>query len=169
MPGWWRWIMSAICLALVLQAATAAEDAATVVLRQPGDPGERLFLTGRVVDGNGRALAGAVVRIRHTDDAGVYHSDRFRARVETAGDGTFKVDTILPGTPSTYGGPRHIHIDVSRDDYPGQATRIVFKGDPELDRARTSDLPIMLEEAHQDGNKVFVGDVEVVLGAGSGN
>lgn len=169
MSGWWRWVTIVICLALVLPAATAEEDAATVVLRQPGDPGERLFLTGRVLGGNGRSLAGAVVHIRHTDEAGVYRADRFRARVETAGDGTFNVDTILPGAPGAYSGPRHIHIDVSHDDYPGLETRIVFKGDPDLNRARAGDLPIMLEEAHQDGNKVFVGDFEVILGAGSGN
>lgn len=169
MPGCWRWVTIAICLALGLPAASAAEDAASVVLRQSGDPGERLFLTGRVLGGNGRPLAGAVVRVRHTDDAGVYRAERFRARLETAGDGTFNVDTILPGAPAAYHGPRHIHIDISHDDYPGLATRIVFRGDPDLNLARDGDLPIMLEEARQDGNKVFVGDVEVVLGADNGS
>lgn len=151
---------------MVFPVGMAAEDAATAVLRQPGDPGDRLFLTGRVVDANGRSLAGAVVHIRHTDNSGTYRADRFRARLETAGDGTFKVDTILPGT---YRGPRHIHIDVRHDGYRALATRIVFMGDPDLDRARASDLAILLEEASMDGNRVLVGDVEVVLGAGSGN
>lgn len=169
MPGCWRWLTIAICLALALPAASAAEDAASLILRQPADPGERLFLTGRVVDGNGRALPGAVVHIRHTDDTGTYRAERFRGRVETAADGTFRVDTILPGAPGAYRGPRHIHIDVSHDVYPGVATRIVFRGDPDLKQARAGDLPIMLEEADQDGSKVFVGDVEVVLGAGGGN
>lgn len=166
MSGWWRWVTVAICFALVPPGATAAEDAATAVLRQPGDPGERLFLTGRVVDGGGRSLAGAVVRLRHTDDSGVYRADRFRARLETADDGTFNIDTILPGA---YRGPRHIHIDVSHDHHPALTTRIVFKGDPDLDRARAGDLPILLEEARMDGSRVFVGDVEVVLGAPAGD
>lgn len=166
MFGWWRWLTIGICFSLVLPAAAAAEGHATAVLRQPGDPGDRLFLTGHVVGGSGQPLGGAVVNLWHADGTGAYREDRFRARLRTTGDGTFNVDTILPGQ---YWGAKHIHVVVSHADYPDLETRIVFKGDPNLERARGRDLAILLEEAQQDGDRVLVGDVEFVLGANSAN
>lgn len=141
-----------------------AEDPGKVMLWQPGDPGERLFLTGRVVGADGRPLAGAVVQLRQADGTGLYREARFRARLQTTEEGAFNVATVLPGQ---YRGPKHIHLTISHGRYPTLTTRIVFKGDPNLDQARTYDLPILLEEVHQDGEKVLVGDVELVLGAGT--
>lgn len=148
-------------LAFAAAAQQPAEDSATAVLWQSGDPGERLFLRGVVTGPGGQALAGAVVSIRQTDGTGAYREDRYRAQLETAADGAFNIATVLPGQ---YMGPRHIHVAVSHDSYPALDIRIVFQGDPNLDQARAQDLPILLEEADQDGEKVWVGDVELVLG-----
>lgn len=165
MFGCWRWAAIWVCLALLVPV-WAAEDTAKAVLRQPGDPGERLYLVGRVVDGSGRALAGAMLNLWHADGTGTYRQDRFRTRLETGGDGAFYIDTILPGQDW---GTRHIHLVVSHERYPDLETRIVFKGDADPDRTRASDIVTVLEEARENGDRVLVGDVEVVLGASPGN
>lgn len=143
--------------------ATSQQSAGpeTAVLWQQGDPGERLFLRGRVVDPEGRGVAGALVYIRQADGTGAYREDRFRARLETTSNGTFSIATVLPGQ---YMGAKHIHVAVTHQLYPTLDARIVFKGDPNLNQTLGYDLPILLEEVHKDGDKVLVGDVELVLG-----
>lgn len=135
---------------------------ATARLWQPGDPGERLFLRGRVIAPNGMPLAGAMVSLRQADGNGNYHDVRYRATLETANDGTFSVSTVLPGQ---YWGAKHIHVLVRHDAYGDLVTRILFKGDPHLDESRDADFAILLEEVHKDGEKMLVGGVELVLPA----
>lgn len=141
-------------------AAGAPATSASVVLWQPGDPGERLFLRGRVVDSAGRPLAGAQLALRQADGNGQYHDVRYRATLETAKDGTFSVSTVLPGQ---YWGAKHIHLLVRHENHGELVTRILFKGDPHLNGARDEDFAILLEEVHKDGEKVLVGGVELVL------
>lgn len=162
------WIMIILVLAWPhpgLAAETSAQRPENVKLWQPGDPGERFFLRGRVVGSDGRGLAGALVYFRQTDGTGAYR-ERYSGQLQTSGDGAFSMATVLPGR---YGGPRHIHVAVDHPNYPLRELRIVFKGDPYLNQARPGDLPILLEETHQDGEKVWVGDVELVLGTGGTN
>ncbi|MDX1513033.1 MAG: carboxypeptidase regulatory-like domain-containing protein [Gammaproteobacteria bacterium] len=132
----------------------------SVVLWQPGDPGERLFLRGRVIDSGGRPVPGATVALRQADGTGQYQEVRYRATFQTAKDGTFSISTVLPGQ---YWGPKHIHMMVRHGDGPPLVTRILFKGDPHLDDARDGDFAILLEEVHKDGEKILVGGVELVI------
>ncbi|NIR91991.1 MAG: hypothetical protein GWO40_04495 [Gammaproteobacteria bacterium] len=181
MSGCRRCTMAWVLLALVCAPAVAAaveheavpgsmvpraKGAETAVLWQPGDPGERLFLRGRVLGSDGRPLAGAVVNLWHADGTGRYRETRYRTRLETAKDGTFNVATVLPGQ---YWGVKHIHVVVDHHDYPRLDKRIVFKGDPNLNQTGGRDQAILLEEVHKDGEKVLVGGVELVLGAKVGN
>ncbi len=180
MHGIRRCILASIVLVLALppfaQAATdsAAESGSTspsaapasVMLWQPGDPGERLFLRGRVVDSNGQPLAGAVVALRQADGNGDYRDVRYRATLQTAKDGTFSVSTVLPGQ---YWGEKHIHVLVHHQSHGQLATRILFKGDPNLNQASDRDFVILLEEVHKDGEKILVGGVELVLPPKVGN
>jgi protocatechuate 3,4-dioxygenase beta subunit len=174
-----RMITPIFCLLLVQQAAaattepSAGSDAAgayglpsSVVLWQAGDAGERLFLRGRVVDPEGRPLAGALVALRQADGNGNYHNVRYRARLQTGKDGTFSVSTVLPGQ---YWGAKHIHLLVRHDSYGQLVTRILFKGDPHLNEAVDGDFAILLEEVRKDGEKVLVGGVELVLPSTVGN
>ena len=169
-------VLAVLALPLLARAATEASSGtgaagpptipASVVLWQPGDPGERLFLRGRVVDPGGRPLAGAVVFLRQADGNGNYHDLRYRATLETAKDGTFSVSTVLPGQ---YWGAKHIHVRVRHEAYGDLVTRILFKGDPHLDAARDADFAILLEEVHKDGVKMLVGGVELILPPRVGN
>lgn len=143
----------------------AAKRPGTAVLWQPGDPGERLFLRGRVLGSNGRPLGGAVVHLWHADYTGTYRELRYRTRLETAEDAAFSVATILPGR---YWGPKHVHVVVDHGGYQRLNTRVVFKGDSHLHQAHPQDIAILLEEVHRDGDKVLVGGVELALPATSG-
>ncbi len=155
-------------LAWPLAAATdrEASPSSKVVLWQPGDPGDRLFLRGRVLGASGRPLAGAVLRLRQADGTGSYHEYRYKAVLETAEDGSFSVSTVLPGQ---YWGEKHIHVSVSHQGYEQLVTRILFKGDPNLESGSYYEHVILLEEVHKDGEKVLVGGVEFVLTPAGGN
>jgi protocatechuate 3,4-dioxygenase beta subunit len=147
-------------------AAGATKTPASVVLWQPGDPGERLFLRGRVLDPSGRPLAGALVALRQADGNGNYHDVRYRAMLQTAKDGSFSVSTVLPGQ---YWGAKHIHVLVRHESHGQLVTRILFKGDPHMNEAREGDFAILLEEVNKDGEKILVGGVELVLPSNAGN
>ena len=152
-------------LAAFPAAAQTADNPNTAMLWQPGDPGERLFLRGRVVTGGGQPVGGATVYLRQADGTGVY-TDRYQTRLETAADGSFSIATVLPGQ---YRGVKHIHMAAVHDAYPMLQTRVVFKGDPNLTRAGARDLVVLLEEVRQDGETVLVGDLELVLPTAGGD
>jgi len=155
-------------LAWPLAAATdrQASPSSKVVLWQPGDPGDRMFLRGRVLGASGRPLAGAVLQLRQADGTGSYHDYRYKAVLETAEDGSFSISTVLPGQ---YWGEKHIHVGVSHKGYEPMVTRILFKGDPNLESGGDYEHVILLEEVHKDGEKVLVGGVEFVLTPAGGN
>ena len=169
-----RLILTTFIAALTLSVAALAasestaesRSAANVTLWQAGDPGERLFLRGRVVDSGGQPLSGAMVALRQADGNGHYHDIRYRAMLETAKDGTFSVSTVLPGQ---YWGAKHIHVLVRHESHGQLVTRILFKGDPHLNESRDGDFAILLEEVHKDGAKMLMGGVELVLPPKVGN
>jgi protocatechuate 3,4-dioxygenase alpha subunit len=103
----------------------------------PDAPGERVAVGGRVIDGDGRAVADAVLEIWQADAAGRYGADAaagFRGfgRVPTDAEGRFRVDTIRPGRA----GDQAPHLAVSlvaRGLLRRLATRMYFPGDPAND------------------------------------
>jgi protocatechuate 3,4-dioxygenase beta subunit len=138
-------------------------------LWQPGEPGQRLELRGRVVTTHGAPLAGARLEIWHADATGSVDESRYRATLTSAPDGSFTLRTVLPGHldpqwNNTPWGPRHIHVMVTPAD--GRAplvTRIYFKGDDRLEGMRYPELAIALEEARVGPETVLLGRVELVL------
>ena len=124
-----------------------------------GDPGERLVLTGRVLDTRGKPIGGAVVDVWQADGAGHYHPDAYRGKVKTDTMGKYVVRTAVPG--NTFGA-KHIHMMVAHDNHGSVSTRVVFKGDPNLsdwDR----DAAIVLEETRVKDDVVYVGTFDVVM------
>lgn len=162
-----QFVLAALLLPLSATAASGSPDAtravtrtSSVVLWQPGDPGEKLFLKGRVMDTSGRPLSGAAVALRQTDGNGNYNEFRYRATLKASLHGTFSISTVLPGQ---YWGPKHIHFRVEHEGHHALYVRVLFKGDPHLDEARDGDFAIPLEEVHKDGERIFVGEVELIL------
>ncbi len=112
--------------------------------------GERIIVTGRVLDEDARPIRGALIEIWQANAAGRYAHDVDRhdapldphflgaGRVITDADGAYRFMTIKPGAypwrnhPNAW-RPQHIHFGLFG---PGFATRLVtqiyFPGDPLL-------------------------------------
>lgn len=119
------------------------------------EKGETLFMSGRVVDGDGKAVPGAIVEVWHADTKGNYsHFDpsqkpfNLRRRIETDAEGRYTFRSIMPaGYGCPPGGPTeklldaigrhgkrpaHIHFFVSAPGYRHLTTQINIAGDPLL-------------------------------------
>lgn len=133
---------------------------ATVNLWQPGDPGEPLHIHGWVRSTDGKPIVGAILNVWQADATGSYHDDRYRASLRTGKDGKYRFGTILPGQ---YYSAKHIHVAVTHADYEGVVTRILFKGDPNLDEAAAGELAIPLEKGTIKGKTVLFGRFDIVM------
>jgi len=124
---------------------------ADLTTQHPGEPqGERIIVTGRVLDEDGRAVPNAVLEIWQANAAGRYNHpvDRHDApldphfdgsgRITTAEDGSYRFQSIKPGAypwknHHNAWRPNHIHFSLFG---PGVATRLItqmyFPGDPLL-------------------------------------
>jgi catechol 1,2-dioxygenase len=117
--------------------------------------GDVLFMQGRVLDADGKPIAGAVVDVWHANTRGNYsHFDpsqspfNFRRRIETDGEGRYRFRSLVPsgyavppkGTTEQlldaigrHGKrPAHIHFFVSAPGYRHLTTQINIDGDPYL-------------------------------------
>ena len=151
---------AASSLAAESGAAQQSEESKGLDLWQPGDPGERLHISGQVFSSDGEPLEGAVIYIRQADANGDYHHDRYRGTVTTGNGGRYSFGTVLPGQ---YDGVKHIHIGVTHDTHGSLETRILFKGDPYLDETTERDHAIFLEEATVEGQTVLFGRFDMTL------
>jgi protocatechuate 3,4-dioxygenase, beta subunit len=113
--------------------------------------GERTIVTGRLLDADGRPIAGQLVEIWQANAAGRYaHSgDQHPAPLDpnftgagrclTGADGTYRFVTIKPGAypwrnhPNAW-RPAHIHFSVFGRSFTERlVTQMYFPGDPLLD------------------------------------
>jgi protocatechuate 3,4-dioxygenase beta subunit len=100
-----------------------------VSLLEPGLPGPRLVLGGRVLTTACAPVPRALLDFWHTDDAGQYDLSGFRCRGHQFADasGRFRLETIVPGAYS--GRPRHIHVRVQAPGGPILTTQLYFPGE----------------------------------------
>ena len=122
-----------------------AHPPAIVQLAPDDEPGERLRLTGRVTDAQGRSRRGVVVYAHQTDRQGVYPGEggkgddgirqhgRLRAWAASDAEGRYTFLTIRPGSYPRSTMPQHIHLYVIE---PGCALYyiddVLFRDDPHL-------------------------------------
>jgi protocatechuate 3,4-dioxygenase beta subunit len=112
------------------------------VIPPSGEPGERLVLTGRVVQSDGVTPApGVVIYVHHTSAAGVYprrgdergwgrRHGYLRAWVVTNAAGEYRFETIRPAPYPGRSDPAHIHMTVkepNRREY--WIDEVVFESD----------------------------------------
>jgi protocatechuate 3,4-dioxygenase beta subunit len=78
----------------------------------PGVPGERLVLSGRVFDAQGKPVAGAWLDFWQADGEGHYDNAGFKLRGHQLADseGLYRLETVMPG--SYPGRTPHIHVKV---------------------------------------------------------
>jgi protocatechuate 3,4-dioxygenase, alpha subunit len=112
----------------------------------PGVAGERISVTGRVIDGDGNPVNDAMLEIWQANSRGRYaHPEDARelpldegfsgwGRVTTDDSGRFRFNTIKPGrVPAADGGQQAPHLNVTifmRGMLKQLVTRMYFDGDP---------------------------------------
>jgi protocatechuate 3,4-dioxygenase beta subunit len=156
-------------LVVALSTAPAAvaerggcEDAkpsrAVLEIAGPDEPGERLILTGKVLEPDGSPASGVLLRIYHTDAEGYYSRngrDEDEARlcgiVATAADGGYEVRTTRAGRYPTGGPPPHVHLEALLPAGGEKLFTVFWKKvevgiDPEAGDRRASTRPLVLGE-----------------------
>ena len=99
-------------------------------LIEPGAPGVRLILSGRVWSTACRPVAGALIDIWHCDAQGEYDSSgyRYRGHLFADADGAYRLETIVPGRYP--GRTRHIHVRLQAPGGAPLTTQLYFPGEP---------------------------------------
>lgn len=101
-----------------------------VDLREKGDSGTPLTVSGSLVDTSDRPIPGGLIEVWHTDSAGEYDHNgfRYRASVRTKSNGQYGFETFMPGA---YGSrPRHIHYKITAEGFQPLVTQLYFENDP---------------------------------------
>ena len=127
-------------------------------------PGTRVTVSGRVLAADGcTPLAGATLDVWQADDSGAYDDAGFQLRgvLQTAGDGSYQVVTIVPGhylNGDTF-RPAHIHVKASAPGHDLLTTQLYFAGDPYNEGDPfIHDSLIMTPTANDDGSLSAVFD-----------
>jgi protocatechuate 3,4-dioxygenase beta subunit len=100
-------------------------------LREDGVAGERLLVTGTVVDTACRPIKRALLDFWQADGDGQYDNEGFRLRGHQYTDsrGRFTLDTVKAGLYP--GRTRHIHVKVQRPHGQVVTTQLYFPGEPQ--------------------------------------
>ena len=125
---------------------------ADLTIQHTGEPvGERIVVTGRVLDGEGRPVAGQLVEIWQANAAGryIHKRDQHHAPIDpnftgvgrclTGADGSYRFTTIKPGPypwRNHYNAwrPAHIHFSLFGTEFTQRlVTQMYFPGDPLFD------------------------------------
>jgi protocatechuate 3,4-dioxygenase beta subunit len=99
-------------------------------LLEDGLPGERLTLTGTVVDTRCRPIPRALLDFWQADANGAYDTEGYRLRGHQFTDrrGGYRLDTIVPALYP--GRTRHIHVKAQRLGGDVLTTQLYFPGEP---------------------------------------
>lgn len=129
-----------------------------VAIVTPDEPGEPMVILGTVRDEAGEPVAGALIRVFHTDAAGWYvpgttnsQNPRLFGWLRTDQQGRYRVRTIMPGAYADAASmPMHVHFEVRAEGFEpvgGVRGSVYFDDDPRLDAANRS-------EAMSDGSAI---------------
>jgi protocatechuate 3,4-dioxygenase beta subunit len=128
------------------------EDASFKQRLGEGIEGERLIITGKVMDMRCQPLKGAILDIWQANSTGEYDNKGFtlRGKVKTNNDGVYLIDTIIP---KEYGQgditrPGHIHLKVGVPNQPTLTTQLYFEGDPYLTDLEDKSLIMKITESN---------------------
>ena len=124
--------------------------------------GERLIITGKVMDMRCQPLKDAILDVWQANSTGKYDNEGFtlRGKVKTNNDGTYLIDTIVPREYATgdITRPGHIHLKVGAPNQPTLTTQLYFEGEPYLSDLEDKSLVMKLTEENgtKKGNFDFV-------------
>ena len=99
--------------------------------------GQKLIISGQVLDYNCNPIPDAIIDIWQTDSDGKYYFDNFilRGKIYADSNGEYSIQTIFPGKYSESGTfrPAHLHVKVSSSDGELLTTQLYFAGDKHHD------------------------------------
>lgn len=130
-------------------------------LLELGIAGTRLVLTGRVLSTDCKPVPPALLDFWQADDRGEYDNAGYRLRGHqfTADDGSYTLETIVPGLYP--GRTRHIHVKVQAPNQPVLTTQLYFPGEPQNQRDRIYSPALLVKI--QDGERRKVATFDFVL------
>ena len=100
-------------------------------MRQAGDPGMPLVVSGAVFSTRGEVLPGANMEVWQTNHVGLYDIEgyRYRAKLTSSPDGKYDFSSVIPGHyPARV--CQHIHYLVTAPGYKPLVTQLYFATDP---------------------------------------
>ena len=120
-----------------LKVAPPDAPSRVTIARAP-EPGTSLTVSGRVVDPEGRPVAGVSIYAYQTDAKGEYipgqsggsDNPRLFGYMRSDAEGRYAFVTIRPGSYPNSRNPAHIHFEVVAPDGRTRSYEIVFEGDP---------------------------------------
>jgi protocatechuate 3,4-dioxygenase beta subunit len=125
---------------VALPADTQQQTPWKGTLAGPGERGERMVVSGRVLDkATGKPIANAEVYVYQADEKGIYgespRTPRMKATIYTRSDGYFEYSTIRPASYAEEKNPKimlpaHVHYVVYADGYREWQGELVFEDDP---------------------------------------
>ncbi len=91
------------------------------------EPGQRIRLSGRILDPDGQPAPGVILYVYHTNSEGIYapaegqtgcarRHGKLRGWMRTNEKGEYAFSTILPGSYPNTSQPKHIHAFVKEPD-----------------------------------------------------
>jgi protocatechuate 3,4-dioxygenase, beta subunit len=118
----------------------------SIVVAGPDEPGERMVVTGRAMDGS-KPIGGVSIYVFHADAKGLYTTDgtnsgenaRLHGVIRTDADGRYRYETIRPlgyGTAAA-----HFHHVVTAPGYKPRLLDLWLADDPILVRERAAGMP----------------------------
>jgi protocatechuate 3,4-dioxygenase beta subunit len=117
--------------------------------------GERLIITGKVMDNRCQPIKDAILDVWQANSTGEYDNEGFtlRGKVKTNNDGTYLIDTIIPHeyAAGDITRPGHVHLKVGSPNQPILTTQLYFEGDPYL--SGLEDKSLILKLADENGTK----------------
>jgi len=133
---------------LAAQYEAPANAPARVVVAPAEEPGERLVVTGRVLDG-AMPVAGVSIYVFQTDVDGFYArgvtgndaelNPRLHGAMRSGADGRYEYATIRPGHYDN--NAAHVHYIVRARGYKPLLLDLWFEDDPELAARRSAGRP----------------------------
>jgi protocatechuate 3,4-dioxygenase beta subunit len=120
-----------------------------------GVEGERLIITGKVIDMRCQPIKNAVLDIWQANSTGEYDNEGFtlRGKVKTDNGGNYIIDTIIPKeyAAGDITRPGHIHLKVGAPHQPTLTTQLYFEGDPYI--TDIEDKSLIMKVTDENGTK----------------
>jgi protocatechuate 3,4-dioxygenase beta subunit len=119
-----------------------------------GMKGEKVVVSGRIVDRKGNPIPNALVDIWHADADGNYDNEGYRCRghLFADSDGKYRFEAVVPGLYP--GRTRHYHVRVQPPNKPFLTTQLFFPDEPRNDKDGIFRRELLMKVTKEKDRKV---------------